>query len=140
MTFDVCAENHPRSWWSSRPGARGGSGRAPGRPDAAERDPPAEGTVSWLGLEGGHVGLLGADGLGRLAQAGQFRVGEFALHHPADSGGADLRLHAEVDAGYPVLAVDPRADRHDRAGDRKSTRLNSSHVSISYAVFCLKKK
>src|SRR6266513_5305682 len=27
-----------------------------------------------------------------------------------------------------------------RASDRKSTRLNSSHVSISYAVFCLKKK
>src|SRR5690348_17416195 len=29
--------------------------------------------------------------------------------------------------------------RYDR-GDRKSTRLNSSHPSISYAVFCLKKK
>src|SRR6476620_12286914 len=28
----------------------------------------------------------------------------------------------------------------DRAGDRKSTRLNSSHANISYAVFCLKKK
>src|SRR5438067_10280274 len=28
----------------------------------------------------------------------------------------------------------------DRVPDRKSTRLNSSHVSISYAVFCLKKK
>src|SRR5689334_24699504 len=28
----------------------------------------------------------------------------------------------------------------DAAGDRKSTRLNSSHSSISYAVFCLKKK
>src|SRR6266496_4707947 len=27
-----------------------------------------------------------------------------------------------------------------RSGDRKSTRLNSSHVEISYAVFCLKKK
>src|SRR5437870_10761312 len=27
-----------------------------------------------------------------------------------------------------------------RIGDRKSTRLNSSHVAISYAVFCLKKK
>src|SRR5438874_6817991 len=27
-----------------------------------------------------------------------------------------------------------------RQGDRKSTRLNSSHVEISYAVFCLKKK
>src|SRR6201989_3678091 len=28
----------------------------------------------------------------------------------------------------------------DERGDRKSTRLNSSHVEISYAVFCLKKK
>src|SRR5437660_4831585 len=33
-----------------------------------------------------------------------------------------------------------RAGRRARAGDRKSTRLNSSHVAISYAVFCLKKK
>src|SRR5699024_11919308 len=33
-----------------------------------------------------------------------------------------------------------RAAIHLRARDRKSTRLNSSHVSISYAVFCLKKK
>src|SRR5258708_29854051 len=32
-----------------------------------------------------------------------------------------------------------RADRRER-GDRKSTRLNSSHQIISYAVFCLKKK
>src|SRR5690625_5903016 len=37
----------------------------------------------------------------------------------------------------------PRAPGHGnrpRAQDRKSTRLNSSHVAISYAVFCLKKK
>src|SRR3712207_6879259 len=34
-----------------------------------------------------------------------------------------------------------RTRRHDcRAPDRKSTRLNSSHANISYAVFCLKKK
>src|SRR5699024_11657363 len=32
------------------------------------------------------------------------------------------------------------AFRQDGHSDRKSTRLNSSHVSISYAVFCLKKK
>src|SRR3712207_8440505 len=31
-------------------------------------------------------------------------------------------------------------DHPDRAADRKSTRLNSSHANISYAVFCLKKK
>src|SRR2546430_5372718 len=38
---------------------------------------------------------------------------------------------------------DPVADdlgRVGRRGDRKSTRLNSSHSQISYAVFCLKKK
>src|SRR5207249_7791543 len=33
-----------------------------------------------------------------------------------------------------------RNQRDLARGDRKSTRLNSSHVSISYAVFCLKKK
>src|SRR5438270_2075318 len=32
------------------------------------------------------------------------------------------------------------ADRRDGPRDRKSTRLNSSHSQISYAVFCLKKK
>src|SRR2546427_7244861 len=32
------------------------------------------------------------------------------------------------------------ADRRAHCGDRKSTRLNSSHSQISYAVFCLKKK
>src|SRR5436309_11926720 len=31
-------------------------------------------------------------------------------------------------------------ERFDPLGDRKSTRLNSSHVKTSYAVFCLKKK
>src|SRR5690625_5553949 len=35
---------------------------------------------------------------------------------------------------------DGEADLAVACGDRKSTRLNSSHVAISYAVFCLKKK
>src|SRR5690606_39917882 len=35
---------------------------------------------------------------------------------------------------------DPAGGRVRRPEDRKSTRLNSSHVKISYAVFCLKKK
>src|SRR5690349_23866568 len=34
----------------------------------------------------------------------------------------------------------PAGPRRSRRTDRKSTRLNSSHVEISYAVFCLKKK
>src|SRR5690348_17582616 len=37
-------------------------------------------------------------------------------------------------------AGDSVADVGKQLGDRKSTRLNSSHPSISYAVFCLKKK
>src|SRR5690625_7071736 len=35
---------------------------------------------------------------------------------------------------------EPSAGLHPEEVDRKSTRLNSSHVPISYAVFCLKKK
>src|SRR5688572_31599495 len=46
-------------------------------------------------------------------------------------------------AGHEVakLATGPRLQlREDELLDRKSTRLNSSHSQISYAVFCLKKK
>src|SRR5690606_42057004 len=43
--------------------------------------------------------------------------------------------------GPPTIAPRPPARYGTAAkGDRKSTRLNSSHVKISYAVFCLKKK
>src|SRR5437773_6453156 len=37
-------------------------------------------------------------------------------------------------------AGEGRHGQSDRDADRKSTRLNSSHITISYAVFCLKKK
>src|SRR5437773_8554190 len=42
----------------------------------------------------------------------------------------------------PVCCVPCMASRRRQmpVGDRKSTRLNSSHITISYAVFCLKKK
>src|SRR5256885_16250382 len=39
-----------------------------------------------------------------------------------------------------TLRDDPHHEEEDERGDRKSTRLNSSHLVISYAVFCLKKK
>src|SRR5690554_8205108 len=51
-----------------------------------------------------------------------------------------------IDKEWPELRVQAYLRRDklalylDLAGDRKSTRLNSSHVRISYAVFCLKKK
>src|SRR3712207_8352035 len=60
-----------------------------------------------------------------------------------------LLAHALVDLDEDVLVAElehlglPRLDFQilaDRPRDRKSTRLNSSHANISYAVFCLKKK
>src|SRR2546426_1427670 len=50
----------------------------------------------------------------------------------ATAGARGDRLHGDRDR----RAHPPR----QRPGDRKSTRLNSSHLVISYAVFCLKKK
>src|SRR6266480_7612327 len=46
--------------------------------------------------------------------------------------------HGQHDRLDVLQALVVRVDRPER--DRKSTRLNSSHMSISYAVFCLKKK
>src|SRR3712207_7887256 len=61
--------------------------------------------------------------------------------HRADGGGerraaADVPLHAARRA-KGARGARARARGHE---DRKSTRLNSSHANISYAVFCLKKK
>src|SRR5690625_6719632 len=53
--------------------------------------------------------------------------------------GRNSHEHASINAHKPGI----RAGRYcgiERNLDRKSTRLNSSHVAISYAVFCLKKK
>src|SRR3712207_8843993 len=48
-------------------------------------------------------------------------------------------VHPPLRVGQDAQGRDRR--RHPRrVGDRKSTRLNSSHANISYAVFCLKKK
>src|SRR5947209_11241504 len=49
-------------------------------------------------------------------------------------------LTADGIASTIWLTVDGLARRFGIAQDRKSTRLNSSHANISYAVFCLKKK
>src|SRR3712207_7646242 len=59
------------------------------------------------------------------------------LHHPS---GAVLAKNEVELAFYPRRAT-PRLVRvWSPDEDRKSTRLNSSHANISYAVFCLKKK
>src|SRR2546426_2536864 len=54
---------------------------------------------------------------------------------------ADGQLGADAGNREPGgLGRERGRARHPRIQDRKSTRLNSSHLVISYAVFCLKKK
>src|SRR3712207_7993573 len=69
------------------------------------------------------------------------------LHERGGESGADAPVRDRGAA--PVLPVArgarararlPRTPRDPARQDRKSTRLNSSHANISYAVFCLKKK
>src|SRR3989442_10686708 len=55
--------------------------------------------------------------------------------HPAETGD-----HVEDRLDDAVGRAEHGLRRRHRQQDRKSTRLNSSHVRISYAVFCLKKK
>src|SRR5690625_5784145 len=49
-------------------------------------------------------------------------------------------LHSDEEVIRQALSDYPVTISSQQEEDRKSTRLNSSHVAISYAVFCLKKK
>src|SRR5690242_21549287 len=65
---------------------------------------------------------------------------DLALHYRHSSAQAAALLEElERERAGSTLAVQADLAATDRL-DRKSTRLNSSHMSISYAVFCLKKK
>src|SRR5690625_5463205 len=70
--------------------------------------------VNWLGARTFHVPHLEVSGYKNHSRAGGFNRGTVEVTH------------------------DPYTLQLDR--DRKSTRLNSSHVAISFAVFCLKKQ
>src|SRR3712207_7610616 len=59
---------------------------------------------------------------------------------PVDSLLRPARLRRADEPGARLLPRRRKDGRDRGAADRKSTRLNSSHANISYAVFCLKKK
>src|SRR3712207_7840569 len=70
--------------------------------------------------------------------------GGSAREEPPGGAGGRARRHQHAHSGHgggPHQEGDAGGGRGAaEAGDRKSTRLNSSHANISYAVFCLKKK
>src|SRR2546427_2241245 len=86
--------------------------------------PIPEGKWSPAQLAGAESGGAGEVRLGRLSKSTRFIATVEPMH------GTNLVLYTEP----------PHLDGSgDEAGDRKSTRLNSSHSQNSYAVFCLKK-
>src|SRR5258708_14317869 len=67
----------------------------------------------------------------------------FRSQRPHDDAGEELRRDRQSDGGLAGSRFAGRANPPSlwrSRLDRKSTRLNSSHQIISYAVFCLKKK
>src|SRR5690606_41270114 len=143
-----------------------GSPRAkPGAPDRGREqqargdDPDREGPDRADQRTGGpgHVAREVGDRPVRERQSGDEEQdwADVELEHPESlvDDGADLqasRRRRDVHGAPLPGTVPPSADRWQSQAalpsgrcirrDRKSTRLNSSHVKISYAVFCLKKK
>src|SRR5439155_20730956 len=107
----------------------------------------APGGVPVLALDAGSIALVGTRG--RRAHA--VRAVSLAIGEGMSVTIKQNRRHFLGTVGYDVCRHPARQVRFgERIGlssvattnrtDRKSTRLNSSHVAISYAVFCLKKK
>src|SRR5205814_9919917 len=78
----------------------------------------------WEERQHAHLGAAPAKPIERILSQGQSRLVQ-VIKDPIGTKGARLSTQISI-AGRLV--------------DRKSTRLNSSHLGISYAVFCLKKK
>src|SRR3989440_6876236 len=127
---------------------------------AAAREAPGEGGVLWERLQAEATAIweedramcrkIGEHGLALLpdgakvlthCNAGALATGGIgtALAPIYLAHEAGRRVHVFVDETRPVLQG-ARLTAWELAQDRKSTRLNSSHDQISYAVFCLKKK
>src|SRR3712207_7289426 len=72
---------------------------------------------------------------GRLGGASSRPAGSGSESRPISWSGISVAAR-----GTPTAAPRPQTAATTRGTDRESTRLNSSHANISYAVFCLKKK
>src|SRR5438034_3274221 len=127
---DRCLVVSPRPACRGAPPLWGRSGRAaradePRRPaDLPGRAPDEAGPDEHVGVDR-EPGALSRSGAGRV-RGGD--AGAFQARRIADEGGSSRS------------GPRPGAPRDSQRTDRKSTRLNSSHTVISYAVFCLKKK
>src|SRR5690606_40569981 len=91
-----------------------------------------------------HPGTRHSGATGRRACANDSVVTACVTSSNQDDDGSHVRTQKKPVVSHGPFAIELErsvsAYAFERDPDRKSTRLNSSHVKISYAVFCLKKK
>src|SRR5205814_5401507 len=129
---------------------RGRAGGVRAREEALAAGLPRDGRNRRVGVSGRGVGCLhaarprAAVGVGDEDAALSVYVNAVEVEEVSVRGRAAAEVYAvalDGVGGRCVCDLPSRAaDPVQRNGDRKSTRLNSSHLGISYAVFCLKKK
>src|SRR5437870_8807776 len=111
-------------------------------PDIRKHQPPSRPHSIAAGTKPGAVQqwAVWAEEVERLLEQGKSKpaveLAKVAHKHTASAASEALLVKAYA-ARIRALV---QAGLNEEAKDRKSTRLNSSHVAISYAVFCLKKK
>src|SRR5690625_3656490 len=113
----------------------------PGEATRFTKHDPVSGASLWRGAAASDAQVSAAIEAARRAFPGWARL-TFA-----ERLGVVERFREALEGQREVLAQaiagetgKPLWEARTEVGDRKSTRLNSSHVAISYAVFCLKKK
>src|SRR3989475_2010910 len=143
--------------WNWAPLARRGDGAAP--VSSSVTDLMNSSSSTWAGFAGGSKGMRGRSG---VTAGAAWRAGGAGAGAVAGLGAGRLRTSASSSSSFWISASTAcRSSRTDTSSastswctcshcdssysptewrDRKSTRLNSSHSQISYAVFCLKKK
>src|SRR3712207_8269246 len=84
--------------------------------------------------------LFRSDAADHVVQRDENAMTDFALAVPAAHQAVRRPVDELLAPGAVLTAANRLRFDQTSAGDRKSTRLNSSHANISYAVFCLKKK
>src|SRR5699024_12630016 len=82
---------------------------------------------------------LGLEGAGGVKGEGELHVGSHLFVQVGDLSEGGLHGGGGEHHHFHLFGLSGGGFSGGLAVDRKSTRLNSSHVSISYAVFCLKK-
>src|SRR5207253_11511230 len=84
--------------------------------------------------------LAGLPGVKTVAESGYPGFDVAAWHGLLVPAGTPPAIIQRINEAVNKVLLMPEVQARLEQGDRKSTRLNSSHVASSYAVFCLKKK